>query len=194
MKSLRFPQSTRSSSTLLGFTLIEALIVIAATTMLVGPVFLAFITLVRLERAVAKQNSITEQLVALDHAWRHDVHGVQTVTVASEGADHNTTVVTFIYPVRYSRPACSYRLTPRSHELVDVVRHVDFVDSSTSHSTVLLSGAAGVTYVAHPAGNAHELKIVLPSLHENAHKREEVRILATTRLEPLALQYRRVNQ
>lgn len=100
-----------------GFTLIEMLIAIAILAILVDCVFMLFITTVRVERRLTRQEEALQQIALLERTWRQDVAAANRKT---EGAS----TLSLEIPDRESSQStvCHYEVTTGTDKLLSVSR------------------------------------------------------------------------
>lgn len=178
-----------------GFSLIETLITIAIIAIFTSSFFLAFLMIVRLERAVTEHEFATAALLEFDRTWRGDIHGAKEVSVtARETDDAFTTTVAISYPSADGRSPCYYEMRANEKGETKIVRAITGAATQHSLPTVLLSNVRQVCYVYHPSYAVHELRFVSKSGLDAYRFCHGVRILASANLPPLKPQWKEVHR
>lgn len=178
-----------------GFSLIESLVTIAIIVIISSSFFLAFLMIVRLERAVTEHEFATAALLEFDRTWRRDIHGAKEVSVTARATDDAfTTTVAISYPSADGRSACYYEMIANEKGETKIVRRVWAVATQHSVPTILLSNVQQVSYVYHPSNAVHELSFVIKSGFDAYRFRDGVRILASANLPPLKPNWKEVHR
>ncbi len=167
------------------FTLIEQLIVIAIVSMLSASLLVAFLFCLRLEKAISAQQTLSDTFAELDRTWRHDIHGANRVSlVSSRASDTLTTVVLIEYDQRDSRFPCRYEISPDRRGRFTLVRAIAG-DRKTTTTQTLARELMGATVSLDEEKSLYELRITATAGFDVFHARQDLRIIASGKAQPI---------